>query len=135
MNRSNGTNHETALKMALGTLVDSMESKLDPYKDTVVFLTDDSSGVCITPDDPKMELCDRLKGHWADVCLDNRSDEWYCMWDIQVVAKGFATRDEAKTALIAHITHVGLEVPNDFMTYDDENPAQRERLQTACIRT
>jgi len=129
-----GTDHETALNLALGVLADSMESKLAPYKDTVVVLTDSTVGVCITPDDPFMELCDRLFGKWVDVCHDNHDSTWYFMWDGIVTETGFTTRNEAKDALIVHLKGFGLVVPDDLMTDDDENPAHKERLTTACIR-
>ncbi len=132
MDKSYGTDHETALNLALGVL--NEKSKLTPHDNTVVILTDDSSRVCITPDDPFMELSDRLFGKWVDVCFDNRDSTWYFMWDIKRIETGFTTRSEAKDALIEHLKLFGLDVPDDLMTYDDENPAQRERLQTPCIR-
>ncbi len=124
------TDHETALRMALGVLADSMESKLEPYKDTPTVAFE-----CITPEDPFTELCDRLFGKWVDVCHDNGDSTWYFMWDGEIIETGFTLRREAKDALIDHLKAFGLEVPDDLMTYDDENPAQQERLQTACIRT
>ena len=135
MDRSNGTDHETTLNIALGVLSDSMESKLSPYKDTEVALTDSTLGVCITPDDPFTDLCDRLFGKWVDVCHDNRDSTWYFMWDGKITETGFTLRSEAKDALIDHLKAFGLEVPDDLMTSDDDNTAQQERLSTACIRT
>ena len=125
------TDHETALRMALGTLVTEQETNMERF---VVVLTDDTSGVCITPDDPFIELCDRLFGKWVDVCHDYRESTWYFMWDGKIIETGFTTRTEAKDALIEHLKLSGLVVPDDLMTYDDENPAQRERLITPCIR-
>jgi hypothetical protein len=136
MDRSTGTDHETALRMALGVLVDSMESKLTPYKDIEIILTDTPTVAfeCITPEDPFTELCDRLFGKWVDVCHDNRESTWYFMWDGKIIETGFTTRREAKDALIDHLKLFGLTVPDDLMTCDDENPAQQKRLSTACIR-
>ncbi len=125
-----GTDHETTLRMALGALV---ESKPTPSP-TVIVLTDSTVGVCITPDDPFMDLCDRLFGKWVDVCHDNRDSTWYFMWDGKITETGFTLRSEAKDALIDHLKAFGLEVPDDLMTYDDDNPAQKERLNTPCIR-
>lgn len=126
----NGTDHETALRLALGALDDTTESN-----NTVITLTDSTAGVCITPDDPFMELCDRLFGKWVDVCHDNRDSTWYFMWDGKITETGFTTRSEAKDALIEHLKLFGLDVPDDLMTYDDENLAQQKRMWTACIRT
>ena len=91
-----GTDHETTLNLALGVL-----AKYKPTPSpTVIVLTDDSSGVCITPEDPFMDLCDRLFGKWVDVCRDDRDSTWYFMWDIKRIETGFTTRQEAKDALI-----------------------------------
>ena len=133
MNRSNGTDHETALKIALGVLVDSMESKLAPYKDTVIVLTDaEPKPVHQGDDDPMTELCDRIFGKWVDVCLDHRDNTWYFMWDITITKTGFATRDEAEAALIAHLKSFGVVVPADIFMDGGEHD---ERIHIAPITT
>jgi len=135
MNKSNGTDHETALMMALGVLADSMESKLAPYKDTVIVLTDGEVKplpVHQGDDHPDTELSDRIKGHWADVCQDNRSSTWYFMWDIKIIKKGYATRDEAEASMIAHIRWTGLEVPDDLFM---DGGGHDERIHVAPIGT
>jgi hypothetical protein len=129
----NGTDHETTLNLALGVLADSMESKLAPYKDTVIVLTDaEPKPVHQGDDHPDTELSDRIKGHWADVCQDNCSNTWYFMWDIKIIKKGYETRDEAETAMINHIRWVGLEVPDDLFM---DGGGHDDRIHIAPITT
>jgi hypothetical protein len=107
MDRSNGTDHETALRMALGVLADSMESKLEPYT------------IALTDGPPEgYDLCATLNGKYLDVCHDLRDNTWHCTWDGDQVGSGFATRDEAKQLLIDYIRSFGIEVPDDILDGD-----------------
>lgn len=102
---THSTDHETALRMALGVLADSMESKLEKY---VIRLTDEED-----------DLCGNLHGKWLDVC-QNQNGSWYCLWDNRRIGEIFGTREKAKQYLLAHLRSLGLN-PSDSIL-DDGSP-------------